>query len=56
MSSKQTCTCLTHSVYIHKVRKWLCFCLNETTIDYHHGFALKLRNRLLVAAAKHNGW
>jgi len=57
MFSEQICICLTHSFYsLHKARKWLYFCVNETTIDYHHGSELKLRYRLLVAAAKHNGW
>jgi len=36
--------------------KMVVFCVKETTIDYHHGLELNLRNRLLVAAAKHNGW
>jgi len=58
MSSEQICICWTHSVYsLHKVWKWLCFCENEATSDYHHGSALKLRHSLLVAAVKHNeGW
>ena len=43
MPSKQSCICLTHSV--HKVWEWLSICENEATIDYHHGSALKLRNR-----------
>jgi len=43
MPSKQSCICLTHSV--HKVWKWLSIYENEATIDYHHGSALKLRNR-----------
>ena len=40
--SKQTCTCLTFdSPSLHKVGKWLWFCENEATIDYHHGSAVK---------------
>jgi len=40
MPSKQTCICLTHSVYA----KCENGCVNETTIDSYHGSALKLRN------------
>jgi len=42
MSSKQTCICLTHSVYA----KCENGCVNEeeATINYYHGSALKLRN------------
>jgi len=30
---------------LHKVLKWnLCICKNEATIDYHHSYALELRN------------
>jgi len=41
MSSEQTCICLTHPVYA----KCENGCVNEeATIDYYHGYALKLRN------------
>jgi len=29
---------------LHKVWKWLCVCVNEATIDFHHVSAAKLRN------------
>jgi len=45
MSSKQTCICLTFDpLSLHKVWKWLWFCENEATINYHHGSAVKFRN------------
>jgi len=42
MSSKQTCTCLTHALYTKCENG--CVCVNEATIDFHHVFAVKLRN------------
>jgi len=45
MSSKQTCICLRFdSLSLHKVWKWLWFCENEATINYHNGSAVKFRN------------
>ena len=49
---KQTCICLTFDpLSLHKVWKWLWFCENEATIDYHDGSAVKFRNTVLIVAA-----
>jgi len=43
--SKQTCICLTFDpLTLHKMWKWLLFCENDVTINYHHASAVKLRN------------
>jgi len=31
---------------LHKVWKWLCICVNEVTIDFHHVSAIKLKNSI----------
>jgi len=38
---------------LRKVWKRLCICENEATIDYHHGSALKLRNRPTCRSSFH---